>query len=200
MTKSTYLKEHEQKMVEYRAKCERIKEVEKEKHIRVIECENQLSEVSDFFLSWLAANESKLTGKRLYIQTGKSKFFEDFLKGFDYTSYQQKEDKLHVFSCYVSGDNLNLRASVNGGKYEDSTYYCQYVDRTLYDVIKTTPEGVFESIRTEKSSYKVYDYASYARSVENIKGLKAQIKAIEDQIRENKKAIPYSLQDELRYL
>ena len=200
MTTSKFLQDHEQKMAEYRAKDELKKQVKKEHHTKVIESENQLTEVSNFFLSWLIENQSKLTGKRLYIQTGKSKFFEDFLKGFDYTSYQQKEDKLHVFSCYISGDNLNLRASVNGGKYEDSTYYCQYVDRTLYDVIKTTPEGVFESIRTEKSSYKVYNYASYAKSVENIKGLKAQIKAIEDQIRENKKAIPYSLQDELRYL
>jgi len=195
MTTSKFLRDHEQKMEEYKRIDAHKKEVLKEKNTRVIESENQLTEVSNYFLDFLAANESKLKGKRLYIQTGKSKFFEDFLKGFDYTSYQQKENKLHVFCCYIQDGDLKLRASVNGGKYEDHTYYCQYIDRTLYDAIKTDKSGVFESIRTEKSDYKKYDYQSYASAVENIKALNEQIKALKDKISAEKSVIPYSLQE-----
>lgn len=200
MKTSKFLQDHEQEMAEYRAKDELKKQVKKEHHTKVIESENQLTEVSNFFLSWLIENQSKLTGKRLYIQTGKSKFFEDFLKGFDYTLCPINESKLHVFTVHIQGDDLKLRACVNGGKYEDNTYYCQYLDRTFYDVIKTTPEGVFESIRTNKSDYKKYDYSSFSGAVDNIKELKAQIKAIEEKVTAEKSAIPYSLQDELKYI
>lgn len=193
MKTTKFITEHDARIAEYKAIQAKKDEVKKEHYTKVIESENQLTEVSNLFLDFLAENEAKLKGKKLYIQTGKSKFFESFLTGFNGI-------KGHVFACYIHGSNLNLRASVNGGSYEDKTYYCQYIDRTLYDVIKTDNNGVFESIRTEKSGYKTYDYSSYAAAIDNIKELKAQIKAIEAKISIEKSAIPYSLQDELRYL
>lgn len=198
MKTADFLKDHEEMIAEYKRKEQARKEAEKEHYKKVIESENQLTEVSNFFLNWLSENEAKLKGKRLYIQTGKSKFFENFLSEFDYTKCPIFEEKMHVFCCYVDGDNLKLRACVNGGKYEDNSYYCQYVDRTLFDVIKTTNDGYFESIRTNKSDYKKYNYSEFSDACDSICDLKKKIKDIELHIDVHRANIPYSLQGILR--
>ena len=153
-----------------------------------INAENLLTEYSNQLINWLNENRDKLIGKKLLNNDGMSKYFNGL-----FSSFPAPVEP--VFGGYFSGTKYHIRACVNGGKYENKTYYCQYFDRVLYDVFEFDVNGVCLAVRENKSDYPYYTIENYLNSNEAIKQAKKEIEAIEERIRNLKRLIPYSLHE-----
>lgn len=168
---------------------QKIQNAAKMEHLtKAIEAENMLTDYSNKLIDWLTENREKLIGKKLLNNDGMSKYFKGL-----FSSFPAPVEP--VFGGYFSGEKYKIRACVNGGKYENKTYYCQYFDRVLYDVFKFDANGVCLEVRSEKSSYPIYTIENYLSANDAIKQAKEEIKAIEEKISNLKKQIPYSLHE-----
>ncbi len=153
---------------------------------REIDAENKLTEYSNRLIDWLNENSQKFIGKKLLNNDGMSKYFKGIFSGME-------EPKEPLFGGYFSGENFKLRACINGGSYDNRTYYCQYFDRTVYDVFKFDSNGVCLEIRADHVEYPVYTVEKYLAANNAVKQAKEDIKKMEEKIRDLKKDFPYSL-------
>lgn len=153
---------------------------------RAIDAENKLTEYSNQLIDWLNENREKLIGKKLMNTDGKSKYFTSVLVSLPVMINP-------LFGGYFDGENYKLRACISGGKYENHTYYCQYFDRTVYDVFKFDSNGVCLEIRADHVEYKTYTVEKYLAANNAVKQAKEEIKKLEERIRELKSDFPYSL-------
>lgn len=162
-----------------------------ERLLKVVAVENQMTFLCDHFLKFLDINKDKLIGKKLYNNDGISKYFKEFFE-----SWKENILEKPIFSAYIQQSNLKLRANFSGGSYDDNSYYCDYIDRTFYDVINCDAKGICLSIRTEPNNYPMYSYEQMEAAKVAIKDYNKQIEILKDNIRTAEKSIPYYLHNQ----
>lgn len=185
-------KEMEKYIAEQRILQARRVEIEKERLLKIIAAENLMTKLSNDFLDFLKCNHDKLIGKKLYNNDGISKYFTAFLVEFK----QKCVPTNPIDSCYIQQSNLKLRANVNGGKYQpENSHYCDYIDRTFYDVIVCDEKGICTGIRETYSDQPIWDYEEMAVAKHMIRDYKKEIEKLQENIRNKEKFIPYYLHD-----
>lgn len=166
-------------------------EVYAERVKKIIDAENHMTEVSNLFLDFLHKNESRIIGKKMYNIDGISKQFAEIIHEF---AYPKTGDSIDTFM--IKNYNLELRANVWGGSYDDNTYYCDYIRRVMYDVIVCDEKGICLTIRTEPSGLPEYDYDTFVTAKRNINDYQKQIEDLKVIIRLEEYGICQYLRDQ----
>jgi len=177
----------EKEMEEIKAKNQKRQE-KKMNHVKqIIKAENDLTDFSNDFIKFLTENKNLIIGKRIEIQTGKSKVFSDFMNKFN-RSYEGTK----IFSHFMDSMYFRIRACVTSGSYEDNTYQCMYIDRVIYDCFKTE-NGICTAVRENLSDYPVYSFESVIQAKEKIKLYEEEIQKLKGKISVENRTIPHVL-------
>lgn len=162
--------------------------VEIERLQKIVDCENMMTNISNTFLLYLKEKEKLLIGKKLYNNNGIGQYFQgqvDFFK-------QQSQLGLFLLdSFYIKSRDLHLRCSISGGNYQpENSYYCDYIDRVLYNVIECDKKGICIKIREEPSGFPVYTLSGVQQAQNNIKSLQKEIDVLKGKIYQERRSIP----------
>lgn len=74
---------------------------------------------------------------------------------------------------------INVKICFNGGKYEDKTYYCTYLNEVIY--LGETEDNVLKRLDTIKP-YQLIDYNEQKKLIEGYNEQKEKLKKIENHI------------------
>jgi hypothetical protein len=178
--------EIEKYIAEQKVLQQRQKEVKTERLHKIIAAENLLTKISNDFIDFLKVNENRLIGKKIVNNNGMSKYWSTIFKEFVFSTPESP-----IYLAYVQGSNLKLRANFSGGSYEDRTYYCDYIDRTVYNIFNVDMNGVCTSVREEHSDYPMYEMEDVLTAFTKIAEYNKIIDDAQQKIRNWEKALPY---------
>jgi hypothetical protein len=155
---------------------------------------SELNRVAKEVLTDLLPQLQKYVGIKIATQKGFSSKFvykinEPKVKPLENGHFASSQNSYLNFTQY----DLKLRVKIclNGGKYEDKTYYCQYFDFTYYigkmEDSKLISLNSLDSLINDYYLNETIDLDEQNKLIEQYKAMKNQLKTLKDKIK-----IPFS--------
>jgi len=76
---------------------------------------------------------------------------------------------------------LNISVCLNGGSYENHTYYCQYFDQRI--TLGTVIDNLLTSLDTDQPVHKPIEFDTEMKKIEALKKLEEQVRKLKYSIR-----------------
>ena len=111
-------------------------------------------------------------------------------KNYNVTPLKNGHSQLHIYVSYhYTSLTATIKICFNGGTYEDKTYYCVYIERTVY--IGKIEQGILKEIEPIQQ-FKLIDYEEQKKLINTVIEKSRELKTIRDKIH-------YSLKEFFKY-